>query len=227
MRSLVYSIGRLIVAFAFFASTGLAFASEPNGCGSGWSTFVVPDRIRLLGCDFKASCDLHDKCYSLCDKSLEGICEYRRCRVGGDLFGNRICSDDDKFKNLISAAQARRNSCDVSLGDEIRNRNPGKPGCRALGVLYRYAVKEWGDPNFAGFGTVDQPLAWKQPQREYNKALSDFLAKATDEELKKFADAADTSTPVVNLCGRLRYSDADGLQNLAPEDKNACQTPRK
>ncbi len=228
MRAYLPIFSKLIAAFALVMYSGLAFASDPNGCGSGWSTFVVPDRIRLLGCEFKASCDLHDKCYSICEKSITGICEYRRCRSGGDLFGNNICDEADKYKNLMSAAQARRRSCDVNLSDDIRNRNPSKLGCRALSVLYRYAVKEWGDENFAGYGSIDRPMALKQPQREYNKALTEFLEKASESDLKKFVDAADTGKPLVNLCGRLRYSEEDGLQNIADEDrKNACPTARR
>lgn len=213
---------KLVALVAFFLTSSQAFAAEPNGCGSGWSTFVVPDRIKLLGCEFKASCDLHDKCYSICDSSLEGICEYRRCRTGGDLFGQDVCSEDKRLVDLIKAAQTRRDSCDVKLGDDIRNGNPNKWGCKALGVLYRYAVKEWGDGNFAGYGSRSQPLAWKQQQAAYNKALTDFLEHATQDDLKEFVESADSSTPVVNLCGRLRYSRDGGLENLTPEDRYAC-----
>lgn len=228
MRAYLTVFAKLVASFALVVSSGLAFASDPNGCGSGWNTFVVPDRIRLLGCEFKASCDLHDKCYSICDSSVIGICEYRRCRAGGDLFGNSVCAEDEKYIKLMSAAQARKSSCDVNLSDDIINRNPNKLGCRALSVLYRYAVKEWGDGNFAGYGTIDRPMAWRQPQREYNKALTEFLEKASESDLKKFVDAADTDKPLVNLCGRLRYSEEDGLQNIADEDrKNACPTARR
>lgn len=201
-------------------------AAEPNGCGSGWNTFLVPDRILLLNCEIKASCNKHDLCYAICDQSMEDKCEYRRCRRGGDLYETDVCKEDDKFIKLEKSAQARRSSCDAQFGDDIRSNNSNSWGCKAVGVLYRFAVKEWGDGSFAGFGTEAQPAAWKQPQSEYNKALIDFLSKASEDELKKFVKDSESTTPKVNLCGRLRYTREEGLSNLTVEDSNACRVSK-
>jgi hypothetical protein len=227
IEALTLRCGRSFCALVLSLACHAPDAAEPNGCGSGWSTFVVPDRIALLNCDMKASCDEHDRCYSICDKSIVGQCEYRRCRKGGDLLGKDVCREDEKYVKLIEDAQKRRAACDARLGDEIRAKNPDKWGCKAVAVVYRYAVKQWGDGSFAGFGTTSEPAAWKQSQTDYNKAITDFLSEASEDDLKKFVEAADTANPMVNFCGRLRYSRDEGLANLTPEDRNACKVPAR
>lgn len=40
-----------------------------NGCGAGWTAYVVPDTFR--DADFTTSCDHHDHCYETCNASKE------------------------------------------------------------------------------------------------------------------------------------------------------------
>ena len=44
---------------------------KSNGCGSGITRFIVPDRANLFA-DFGPACDAHDKCYSRCGSSQAG-----------------------------------------------------------------------------------------------------------------------------------------------------------
>ena len=78
--------------------------SQPNGCGSGWSVYLVLDSIPLAHCTFRAACDGHDDCYGKCEGRVQDRrapqCEYLRCRQGGDLFKQPACQSDPKFAKL-------------------------------------------------------------------------------------------------------------------------------
>jgi hypothetical protein len=38
-------------------------AKHTNGCGSGWSTFIVPNRFLIY--NIRPACDVHDICYEV------------------------------------------------------------------------------------------------------------------------------------------------------------------
>jgi hypothetical protein len=195
--------------------------SQGNGCGTGWNSYLVPDRIPILNCDFGSSCNKHDACYSACLDRTDGDCEYRRCRKGGDLDGSSRCLSDVELLTLGGKAQARRATCDADFFTAMRTANRGKFACEALAYIYRDAVKWWGDSAFAGFGFINPPTAWEQSQDEYNKAIGDFFGKANVDDFRRFVEAADAGKPTVNLCGRLTYSPVTGLTNVSAKDRNA------
>jgi hypothetical protein len=122
---------------------------------------------------------------------------------------------------LAGKARDRRNACDAVFYTSVRTVNKGRFACEALAIVYRDAVKLWGDSAFAGFGIANPPPAWKQSQDEYNKALAEFFGRSSAEDFRRFVEAADAGRPAVNLCGRLQYSAGTGLANISAEDGNA------
>ena len=38
-----------------------------NGCGPKGFDYLVPDKFRLIGCDFSPSCEIHDVLYYFCE----------------------------------------------------------------------------------------------------------------------------------------------------------------
>jgi len=183
--------------------------SSPNGCGAGWSIYLVPDSIPLLKCTFKAACDGHDNCYGKCTgRALDPAapeCEYLRCRTGGDLFNSAKCLNNIKMIKLAVEAQKRRKTCDVGLGSDIIAGNIGRPVCQAFGYAYEKAVKSFGDPNFIGIDNVASTLT--QPKEEYEAAIREFFRKGTDAEFAKF----NTSPP--SFEAPLKYVEGQGLTN--------------
>ena len=111
----------ILLVFIHSLSFGdeLAQHTSPNGCGAGWSLLFVPNSIPLAKCQFKEACDNHDLCYGKCENSFAEECEYRRCRKGGDLYGDIQCLTDERLVNLIGKAEERRRKCDDELCDEI------------------------------------------------------------------------------------------------------------
>jgi hypothetical protein len=79
-------------------------ASKPNGCGSSWTIYLVPDSIPVAECTFRPACDQHDNCYGKCEGRAKDIrapqCAYLRCRSGGDLFNSAQCKTDSNLKRL-------------------------------------------------------------------------------------------------------------------------------
>lgn len=126
-------------------------ATRPNGCGSGWERFIVPDRIKLIGCDFRASCDQHDLCYGACGTYESGKsppqCEYLRCKEGGDLYGKEEC-DSIKFRRLGITAEQRRVKCDADFMINIVANNPGNARCELFSAVYPFAVRVLGSKAF-------------------------------------------------------------------------------
>jgi hypothetical protein len=204
------------------SALGADAAAQPNGCGSGWSTKVVPDKIRLLNCSMKTSCDTHDTCYSKCEGRVDGICEYQKCRPSGALYGAPVCKTDAKLLKLGFDAQTRRAACDTAIAIDITSANPNNWACRAVAIIYSRAVKTWGDSAFSGYGSPNEPLAWAQTQEDYDKAIADFIQFSNEQDFKDFVIAAESGKPQVNFCGRLKYSKDSGLTNVSAQDKKAC-----
>jgi hypothetical protein len=185
-------------------------ASSPNGCGAGWSTYLVLDSIPLLQCTFKAACDAHDNCYGKCSGRMTDPtapeCEYLRCRAGGDLFSSGQCKTSIKLTKLAVEAQKRRKTCDVGLGNDIVANNVGRPVCQAFGYVYEKAVRNFGDPNFQGIDSA--PSTIKQSKEEYEAAIREFFRKGTTAEFEKF----NASPP--SLDSSLKYVEGQGLTNV-------------
>jgi hypothetical protein len=185
--------------------------SAPNGCGAGWSIYLVPDSIPVAQCRFKAACDAHDNCYGKCEgrardpKAPE--CEYLRCRKGGDLDGASVCETSAKFSRLAGAAIDRRRKCDVSLGQQIREDNKEKWVCAAFAYVYEHAVKTFGDAYFQGLDAVAGNI--KQPKEEYDAAIREFFRQGTPAEFGAFLD----NPP--DLTKDIRYVKGKGLVNAS------------
>ncbi len=160
--------------------------SQPNGCGSGWSVYLVPDSIPLAHCTFRAACDGHDDCYGKCEGRVQDRrapqCEYLRCREGGDLFERPLCQSDPKFAKLDREAQKRRSKCDVEIGAKIREINAGKPVCQAFAYVYENAVKRFGNPFFKGL-RISSLL---QSKDDYDRAIREFFRHGTAAEFDAF-----------------------------------------
>ncbi|MCP1445520.1 hypothetical protein J3D54_004652 [Pseudomonas sp. GGS8] len=180
--------------------------SEPNGCGSGWNRAFVPDSIKGV-CEMKASCDAHDTCYSKCEQSLEGECEYRRCRVGGDIYDTAACRTV-KFGRLLGAAQVRRNDCDLVLQNDIVNSNAPRV-CGVVAILYRRAVNFLADGAFVGA----TPVYTIADKTKYNKALEDFLSQGTDEQFNNFIKSEQSKKPDIDLLRPVTFDKTSGLIN--------------
>lgn len=196
--------------------------AKPNGCGSGWSTYLVPDKIALLQCTMKTACDAHDNCYSICEGRTDGICQYQKCRAGGELAGQDACLIQPALIQSAGAAMTRRAQCDVKLAETIIELNPSRWPCRAVAIIYREAVKLWGDGAFAGYGSDDTPAAWKQSQGDYEAAIAAFLANSSEADFQKFVPAYEQGTHKVNFCGRLEYVDGQGLRNVDSKEYDQC-----
>ena len=193
MRNCVYIIGALFLllhgttARADDAgSNAKLLKSQPNGCGSGWSVYLVPDSIPLAHCTFRAACDGHDDCYGKCEGRVQDRrapqCEYLRCREGGDLYKQPRCQSDPKFAKLDREAQKRRSACDKEIGAKIRKINAGKPVCQAFAYVYENAVKRFGDPFFKGI-RISSLL---QSKEEYDDAIREFFRRGMPDEFEAF-----------------------------------------
>lgn len=185
-----------------------------NGCGSGWNVWIVPDSIPILNCIFDGACNKHDICYSKCEGSNAPECAYLRCKSGGDLYRSAQCRKDQALLGSWNVAQIRKAKCDQNLYDSIVAANPGKFVCSALGIVYRKAVKEWGDGAFSGLGNEETIEAWQQPKDEYDKAIRDFFRFATPEQFEAFIQSQNSSNPKVNFNHPLRFDSERGLINI-------------
>lgn len=218
----IQKIRTYILVFIVALSVSGNGHAQPNGCGSGWSTYLVPDKIALLQCTMKSSCDAHDNCYSVCEGRTDGICQYRKCRVGGELAGQDACLIQPALLQSAGAAMTRRAQCDVKMAEGIIEANPNRWPCRAVAIIYREAVKLWGDGAFAGYGSNETPAAWKQTQGEYEAAIAAFLAKANEADFKKFVQSYEQGKDKLNFCGRLQYVDGEGIKNVDPGEYDQC-----
>jgi hypothetical protein len=184
--------------------------TAPNGCGAGWSRYFVPNSIPLLRCEFKVSCDAHDLCYGRCENTLSGDCEYRRCRLGGDLYGKPECVTDKRLFFLTAKAVERRQVCDENFYRQLRTVNANRAACSAFAVIYRDAVKNFGADHFSG---IDGFVGPRQPQEEYEGAIREFLQKGTESQFREIVEAADAGKPLVNLRRPITFSPGRGLVN--------------
>jgi hypothetical protein len=211
---------RFIIILVTFISAGCAVAqpensaTSVNGCGSGWNVWIVPDSIPILGCQFQDACNKHDICYGKCEGSNTQECSYLRCKSGGDLYGTNQCRKDISLLRSWLDSRTRKATCDQNLHDAIVAANPGKFVCSALGVVYRLAVKEWGDAAFSGLGDGTTIEAWRQPKEEYDRAISDFFRLGTPAQFEEFVRSQESTYPKVNFNLPLRFDTEHGLTNF-------------
>ncbi|MFV5215139.1 hypothetical protein ACLIIZ_15585 [Azonexus caeni] len=198
-----------------FMHVSLHAEVQVNGCGSGWNSYLVPDRIRPLACEFKAACDRHDRCYGACENVSQvekPQCEYLRCQKGGDLHGQDEC-DGTRFNALRSAAMARKDICDSNFYADLVTLNPNRPQCRVFSWLYPFAVKVLGASAFIGIdGTVTAAFSEEQKQA-YADAINAMLSQWTPEQLLRFEEELKSGEIKVDFTKQLKFDSARGLFN--------------
>jgi hypothetical protein len=188
--------------------------TEVDGCGTGWNTWLVPDSLPLLQCNFQSACNKHDQCYGKCEgRALDPKaphCEYLRCRKGGDLAGSQTCNTNVRLVRVNLAAMERRQKCDVAFEVDIRTDNVRKPVCHAFARVYRLAVKYWGEGAFIGIDPLGRTLG--QPMDQYMGAIREFFEKGTPQQFEEWAKT--TGEPAVDFNAPIRFDPARGLVNI-------------
>ena len=201
-------LSRIIVFFLAliaFSSGGLLHAqtAQPNGCGSNFSQYIVPDR--LLGCEMKASCDAHDVCYGRCISAEQiandQVCFYRTCETRGANAGKSVCSRME-LQKMKQARDDRRLGCDEKFFDHIKENNSSKAVCRVIGKVYRKGVKVLGNSSFFGTTVAVERLS-DQERAAYKTALNEFFLNANESEiialeleLERGGNGLDLSKPI-------------------------------
>lgn len=213
----------LLLATAGALGQPASLPSSPNGCGSGWNTSLVPDQIRVLNCTMTSSCNSHDACYGVCEGRTDGICAYQQCRTKGQQALPNACYSDPALIQSGFDAVKRRATCDARMADDIAAANGGRWACKAIAIIYREAVKLWGDGAWNGYGNGTGPAAWAQSQADYDAAIARFLAVSSDKDFEQFVKGQERATPAINFCGRLQFTPATGLTNVNAADKNDCK----
>ena len=183
-----------IIGFVLFLCLGAAHITalgQGNGCGTGWNSYLVPDRIVLAQCEFRSACDAHDVCYGKCGDvpvaDRPSHCEYLRCKPGGDLLGNEQCRSK-KFDDLFGQANRRQRMCDTRFYLDLRAGNEGKPVCRAFTTIYSRAVRWFGEGAFAGMdGRPGVGLNAEQASRSTD-AIAEALSTLTPQELDALSE---------------------------------------
>ena len=110
------------------------YAPTVNGCGSGWNTYLVPDRDYsiigyLFDVDFKVACNKHDACY--------GTCAENKATCDTNLY-NGMIQECDKIPNLFFTEKAR---------------------CYAMAKIFYFAVDKLGDGPFES--AQDDACEWE------------------------------------------------------------------
>ncbi len=205
------------LALASVAASGQPISATPNGCGSGWNTYLVPDTLPVLSCRFETACNRHDLCYGNCipgsPGALEPACAYLRCRAGGDLDGQAECQSP-AFSELRQQATQRRQVCDRSFYDELQRTNRDRRLCTAFALLYREAVALFGAGSFFGAGpeAADRGPEIRVPP-DSQKAIDELLRSGSDRQLDELIRRLEAATPEIDLGQPLRYDRRRGLTN--------------
>lgn len=207
------------LAAALAAACAMAQPAQGNGCGTGWSAYLVPDSISLAGCTFVNACNTHDVCYGRCEKpvieELDQICLYRKCRSKGALFGKEACEQEPYLASEL-AARERKTSCDRVFYTDLRQLNQGKPICEAFSALYFKAVAAFGQSAFIGVappGAKEGELPFTPGSR---KAIKDFFDQADEAQLRQLIEQLDRPSPArppLDPSRPLMYVPGQGLRN--------------
>ena len=208
-----FGLHLLVILTCMVWSAASIAQTLPNGCGSGWSTYLVPNSLPIVRCQFKQACDEHDLCYGKCETSTADKCEYRRCRPGGDLYKSDECITNPRLINAMAEATSRRQTCDSSLSERIRALNTAKAVCAAFAIVYRDAVKAFGDGAWAG-ADLFQFQGPPPDQAAYEEAIREFFKNGKEEQFARLVQGADAGRPVVNLKKAIKFSPTAGLVNV-------------
>jgi hypothetical protein len=193
-------------------------AQGTNGCGTGWNRYLVPDRIKIVGCDFKKACDNHDICYGQCSRFSVGgspaQCEYLRCERGADLFGKQEC-DSVAFRENRIAAQERRSICDAAFMVDITRTNPGNQRCDLFSGFYPFVVRVLGVKHFLGMDAVDHVAMSETDRAQYAEALNMLFNTWPEDKLFDLATQVRQGRAKVDLTRPIEFDAQLGLRNRA------------
>lgn len=217
-RRRTLGIACCLVAVACAAVQAEASEQASNGCGSGWERYVIPDRLNIIGCDFKQSCDNHDACYGACMSRAQQVsspqCDYLRCERGGDLFGLKTC-DGIRFKRLRVAAAERRAVCDANFMVDIVKLNPGNARCTLFSAIYPSAVRVLGARAFVGVDALD--ISWTEEQKvPYASAINELYRHWSTSRIEQYINAINVGEVKVNFDKPIVFDPDVGLVNLRP-----------
>jgi len=206
---------RWLAAVALSIVHSLSLAQQANGCGSGWDRYVIPDRLDIVGCDFKRSCDNHDTCYGACAAGSKSApspqCEYLRCERGGDLFGSKAC-DGIRFKRLSIAAAERRAVCDANFMVDIVKLNPGNSRCTLFSAIYPSAVRVLGSRAFLGVDAM--PAGWTDAQKQaYADAINELFSRWPNSRIDQYSNALKRGEIKVDFEKPMVFDPGVGLVN--------------
>lgn len=221
MKPRVRTIGRCLAVIATLVAIQPPALAQPdaaaNGCGSGWNTYLVPDALPVLGCQFESACNGHDQCYGKCIPGAPGSkapeCEYLRCRKGGDLEGRPECGTP-AFSELRLAATERRQTCDRNFYTALLNTNRDRRRCAAFAALYRGAVQLFGDGSFFGVGpeATDRAPEIRMPA-DAQEAIIELLSEGTPNQLEAVVHKLEAPEPELDLTQPLKFDRWRGLRN--------------
>lgn len=221
-RSLRLALPWVLTLLASWFIAATAAAQMTNGCGSGWNRYLVPDGLKIIGCNFKPACDAHDICYGRCTGFKPGEapaqCEYLRCLSGGDLVGKPIC-DSVPFRDQQLAARERQVRCDANFMIDITQTNPGNARCDFFSGLYPFAVRVLGAKNFLGMDTLDEVAMSKADRQRYVDAVNELLATWPDERLSDLTRQIRAGDPPFDLTKPIEFDPKQGLRNRPPSDQ--------
>ena len=196
-------------------------AQVTNGCGAGWNRYLVPDKLKIIGCNFRPACDAHDVCYGRCASFALGNsppqCEYLRCERSGDLAGQSTC-DSVAFRENRLAAQERRVLCDAAFMVDISRTNPGNARCDLFSGLYPFAVRVLGGKNFLGMEPPDRVNMSQADQQRYASAINELMDKWPPARLAELSRQIRDGTVGVDLTKPIEFDAERGLRNR-PDSK--------
>ncbi|NCT84021.1 MAG: hypothetical protein GXC94_12795 [Comamonadaceae bacterium] len=222
MRRLCSAIGKKMLLVVALIVAPLAAAQETNGCGSGWNRYLVPDSLRIVGCNFRPACDAHDICYGRCTVFKPGSsppqCEYLRCESGGDLAGKPICHSTS-FRDNRLAAEERRVKCDAAFMVDIVRSNPGNARCELFSGLYPFAVRVLGAKNFMGMDGSEQVAMSKADRQRYARAIQQLLDTWPEDRLAALALQIREGKAGVDLNRPIEFDPKRGLRNRPPSTR--------
>lgn len=211
-------LNRLTVCAVFAIGSALTFAQPTNGCGSGWNAYLVPDSLPLGVCDFKQACDNHDICYGKClpdtpeqTTTASPRCAYLDCKAGGKLNANKEVCGQPLYVNSLRDAISRKQTCDERFYTELAVFNRDRLVCRAFGLLYREAVKRFGEGAFAGAAPGPNSPDSVPLTAGNLAAIQQFLRQASDDQLRVFVQRMSSPATAVDPSRPLRVDSARGL----------------
>lgn len=195
----------LAIFTAWVGSPAAQQTCESNGCGTGWSRWLVPDSP--FGISFRQACDAHDVCYAGCPVTGEKQGLYSCATDATVNLTTRACCDDTFLLDLVNSCRSQADSSKL---------------CRVGSALYFLAVDAFGSSAFTGT-PLKEWLRDKVPEDPFFQVLEEegrYIAASLGPKLAKDQRAViqlnpDGSVKVLlfeSMAGKTRFA----LNNRAP-----------